>query len=147
MEKIEIFLNYLAIFIFIFGFLGNTLVFNIYSSDSLNKYSASIFFRAVAIFDNSTLLNLLILYLIQQFRIDLSQSLEFFCKFQTYFFHTQMGQFQPGYWLLSHLIGTLTSPIRSDFQKSPIKNTNYRLFSFYSFSIISIIRFLRGIRI
>jgi hypothetical protein len=81
-------LNYFAILIFIFGIIGNIIVFIIYYSAAIKKYSISNYFRAVAIFDNLTLLNLFTLYLTNQFGIDLTKSIDFFCKFQTYFLYT-----------------------------------------------------------
>jgi hypothetical protein len=81
-------LNCTSIFIIIFGSIGNFLVYKIYSSAALEKYSISTYFRALAIFDNLTLVSLFSVYLTNQFGIDFSQSIEFFCKFQTYFAYT-----------------------------------------------------------
>lgn len=81
-------LNYVAILIFIFGIIGNMIVFIIYYSAAIKKYSISNYFRAVAIFDNLTLLNLFSLYMTNKFGIDLTKSIDFFCKFQAYFLYT-----------------------------------------------------------
>lgn len=87
MESLII-LNYISIFIYIFGSIGNILVYKIYSSAALQKYSMSTYFRAIAIFDNLNLISLLAIYFINQFGIDLSHTIDFFCKSQVYFTYT-----------------------------------------------------------
>lgn len=82
-------LNYMALTILLFGPIGNFFVFKIYSSPIMTKTSMSVYFRVISIVDSLNILNLLILYLTQEFDIDLSQSVSIFCSFQNYITYIQ----------------------------------------------------------
>jgi hypothetical protein len=79
------FLNYMGLTVLLFGPVGNFLVFKIYSSVAMAKTTISNYFRAQSIVDTLNLINLLLIFMINQFDLDLSQSVNFFCAMQNYF--------------------------------------------------------------
>lgn len=87
-EVLTVFLNYFSLTILFWGLIGNILVYKIYSSDAFKKFTLSIYFRSIAIIDSLNLLNLILIFLNQQFQIDLSQSIGLFCLLQTYMTYT-----------------------------------------------------------
>ena len=86
--------NYLLLTLVCFGFIGNFFIFQIYSNTSLRKYSISIYFRAIAIFDSLMLVNAIIYFLYINFNVDVAILNIVTCKLREYFVYVN-GSISP----------------------------------------------------
>ena len=78
-------LHFLALNLIIFGFVGNVLCYKVFSSTRLQNYPVSVYMRAISIFDSVMLINAIVYFMDQKFKLNLSLLSDFFCKFKFYF--------------------------------------------------------------
>ena len=73
-------LSYFFFTVILAGYIGNFLIFKVFSSRGLSKFSMSVYFRAISVIDSFMLFNAFLEFLDQKFHFKVELVNDFFCK-------------------------------------------------------------------